>query len=63
MSSAKQRPPVLASALLRLMLPKGIVRDSILGDFWEEYGQRAAAGSSLDARLWYWRQAIGLGSR
>ena len=63
MSSSTPRPPLLASALLRLLLPSGIVRDSILGDFWEEYGQHAAAGSGLRARLWYWRQALGLGSR
>jgi len=63
MSDSTPRPPLLASALLRLLLPKGIVRDSILGDFWEEYGQRVAAGSGLNARLWYWRQALGLGGR
>ena len=63
MSDTTPRPPLLASVLLRLLLPKGIVRDSILGDFWEEYGQRVAAGSGLNARLWYWRQALGLGGR
>ncbi len=62
MSDSTPRPPLLASAVLRLLLPKGIVRDSILGDFWEEYGQRCEAGSAFGARLWYWRHALGLGA-
>ena len=47
------RPPMLASALLRLSLPKGVERDSILGDFWELHRHRAQTGSSIMARLWY----------
>ena len=57
------RPPLLASALLRLSLPTGVVRDSILGDFWELHQRRTLSGSAAGARLWYWRHALGLGSR
>jgi len=63
MNQGAHRPPRMASALLRLLLPAGVVRDSILGDFWEEYGQKMAAGSHLAAWSWYWRQALGLGGR
>lgn len=57
------RPPMLATALLRLSLPKGVERDTVLGDFWELHRRRARAGSPGLARLWYWRQAVGLGGR
>jgi len=57
------RPPLLASAFLRLSLPKGVVRDSILGDFWELHRHRSLTASSGKARLWYWQQALGLGTR
>jgi len=57
------RPPLLASTLLRLSLPRGVVRDSILGDFWELHRRRAQSGSPIMARVWYWQQALGLGGR
>jgi len=57
------RPPRLATALLRLSLPKGVVRDTVLGDFWELHRRRVIVGSALDARLWYWRQTMGLSTR
>jgi len=63
MFGRKTRPPLLASALLRLFLSEGVVRDSILGDFWEEHREQVLAGSRFRAWRWYWRQAIGLGTR
>ena len=63
MQGRKTRPPYLASALLRLILPDGAVRDSILGDFWEEHRNQRLSGSRLRAWCWYWRQAMGLAAR
>jgi predicted permease len=63
MQGRKTRPPTLASALLRVLLPEGIVRDTILGDLWEEHRERVLAGNRLRGWLWYWRQATGLGYR
>jgi len=63
MSGREIRPPRLAAALLRLFVPSGPIGDSILGDFWQEHGSRATSGSRFRARLWYWRQAFGLGGR
>jgi len=63
MSRRRIRPPCFAAALLRLFVPSGPVGESILGDFWQEHGSRAASGSRLRAQLWYWRQALGLGGR
>lgn len=63
MSKTQRHPPRLAAFFLRVTLPDDPVRDSILGDFWEEHGRLAAQGSSIKARLWYWRQALGLGGR
>ena len=63
MQGRKTRPPRLASALLRLFLPEGLVRDSILGDLWEEHRNLVIGSSRLRGWLWYWRQAIDLGSR
>ncbi len=57
------RPPRIATALLRWLLPSSQVGDSILGDFWQEHHARAMSGSRLRARLWYWRHALGLGGR
>ncbi len=63
MQGRQIRPPRIAAALLRLLLPSSLVGDSILGDFWQEYHQQAITGSRAKARLWYWRQALGLGRR
>ena len=60
MSRATLRPPVLAVALLRLSLPRGLVRDTILGDLCEELNPMARSGSRRAAARWYWRQALGL---
>jgi predicted permease len=45
------------------VLPEGVVRDSILGDLWEEHRQQVLEGSRLRGWLWYWRHGIGLGWR
>jgi len=63
MSGSVLRPPVLASAILRLFLPKGVVGDTIRGDLWQEFNQRARSGSRLSARTWYWRHILGLAGR
>jgi len=63
MSDSVLRPPVLASVLMWLFLPKGIVGDTIRGDFCEEFNRRARAGSRVSARVWYWRHALGLVGR
>jgi len=63
MSARKNRPPLFASLILKMCLPKGVVRDSILGDFWQEHHARLSSGSRWTAWLWYWRQALGLAGR
>lgn len=63
MSKVPKHPPRIAAFLLRSTLPGGPVRDSILGDFWEEHARIAASSSPFAARVWYWRQALGLGGR
>lgn len=57
------RPPRLAAALLQVTLPSDGVRDSILGDMWQEHANRARSGSRIRAALWYWRHALGVGGR
>jgi putative ABC transport system permease protein len=49
--------------LLRLILPRGIVRESILGDLSEDYSAYLSSHPVHSATLWYWRQAIALASR
>jgi len=56
-------PPSFPRLFLRLSLPEGTLRDSILGDFSEEHSRRAQMGSAVRARFWYWRNAIGLALR
>jgi predicted permease len=55
--------PRLAQGLLGLCLPKGLVRDSLLGDLQEEFAWRTHAASQARARIWYWRQVVVLGPR
>ena len=49
------RPPRLASALLRLLLPSRH-RAQLLGDLLEGYAARAQRSGRSRARRWYWRQ-------
>jgi len=55
-------PPQLAQFLLGCLLPAGFRRESVLGDFREDYAQQHAH-SRWRARLWYWREASGVGAR
>jgi len=54
---SRRLPPVLAVALLRVTIPSGFNRDTILGDLVEEYERRVGEGV-LGARMWYWRAAV-----
>ncbi len=51
------RPPRLARTLVALFLPRGMVRDGILGDLFEMYVERRAVHGRLHAVLWYWSEA------
>lgn len=51
------RPPFIAALLLRLTLPPGPGRESLLGDLAEEYVTRAGNGR-VRARAWYWKAAV-----
>lgn len=50
--SKGERPPRLATALLRLVVPRGWTGDSLEGDLEEEFVRRRTR-SALRARLWY----------
>jgi len=51
------RPPGGAVALLRLVLPPGTIRDSILEDLAYEHRKLTESGGPEPARRWYRRQA------
>lgn len=63
MSAPRRRPPAIARAILRVSIPDGTLRDSILEEFAEEHRQRADDTSAFGAYLWYWRHAVGLAAR
>jgi predicted permease len=52
-------PPRLASALLRLFLPRGMDGDTIQGDLLEEFSVRARRSRGR-AAWWYWRVVLSL---
>ena len=52
-------PPRLASALLRVLLPRGMDGDTIQGDLLEEFSVRARR-SRVRAAFWYWRVVFSL---
>jgi len=54
---------MLAQSLLRFGLARGAVRETVLGDFCEEYRHRQQAQSAVRARLWYWREAFAVAGR
>ena len=54
-------PPRLAVALISLCLPRGGVREAVLGDLLEMYEAKAA--SSGRASFWYWGQVPMVGGR
>ena len=50
----------MAELLIRMRLPREIA-DAVAGDLEEEYRARAATGGgALQARMWFWRQALTL---
>ena len=51
------RPPRLAELLLACVAPRS-ERRFVLGDFRDEFEQRAAALGARAARDWYWREAL-----
>jgi putative ABC transport system permease protein len=55
-------PPARAERLLELMLGSGARSESILGDLFEEHADYARRAPAR-AGLWYWMQAVRLGSR
>jgi putative ABC transport system permease protein len=57
------RPPSLVEALLSACLPRGLVRDSLLGDLQQEFARRARLTNRTSAALWYRRHALLIGSR
>lgn len=56
------RPPFLAQALLRRLLPSH-EREEILGDMAESYARRVRRQQGWVPRLWYWRQAVAIPAR
>ena len=52
MTPGPARPPRPIEALLRLLLPVGIVGDSIVGDAREEYAEYVRGGGWLPG-IWY----------
>lgn len=59
-SSARHTPPRLATMLLHAVLERGIVCESIVGDLREEFQERAERLTLSAARLWYWRETLGI---
>ncbi len=51
-------PPRIAEFLLRLVLPRGTVGQSMLGDLREEYDEHLRRGGASLANSWYWREAL-----
>lgn len=58
MTARGAQPPRVAESLLRLVVPAGVVGDSIVGDAREEYEEYVRSGRPLP-RLWYWKH-VGL---
>lgn len=57
----RDAPPRLAELLLALCLPRGPIRQTILGDLREEYRWRCASEPEWRVRAWYSRQLIEVG--
>ncbi len=58
-----KNPPRMAKALLGRCLPKGLFRDSVLGDLEEGFVERLQYRGVANAVLWYWLQASRVGLR
>ena len=57
------RVPTGALALLRLFLPRGAIRDSILEDLAYEHRRLVERRGPAAADRWYWRQAVSVSAR
>ncbi len=57
MTEVTRQPPALAVWLLERCLPSGAMRDAVVGDLVEEFGDRN------ESSLWFWRQSVGLALR
>jgi putative ABC transport system permease protein len=55
-----KRPPLLAQLLLRVLLPKGILRESIAGDLKQEFARQCASDDARTAARWYLREVLSL---
>ena len=55
--------PRLPQALLRVLLPRGLAGDALLGDLQQEFARRAHEDGRNQAQRWYWGQTVSLGSR
>lgn len=62
-TGAQTKPPRLATALIRMTMSRGSVRDTILGDLAQEFYEIAARESPRPAVRWYWRQAASVVAR
>ena len=56
-SRSHHRSPKLARAMLARCIPSS-VREPVIGDFEEEFGEVVERYGSIRAAAWYWRQAI-----
>ena len=50
--------PKLAQQLLQSFLCDSDLEDDVLGDFAQEWAERASVHGALAADLWYWRQGV-----
>ncbi len=58
-----KRPPRIAKALLARCVPRGLCRDSVLGDLEEGFHGRVRSRSALYAAAWYWLESLRLSLR
>lgn len=52
-----RRPPRIAKAILGHCIPKGLFRDSVLGDLEEGFNERVRLDRTGHAAAWYWFEA------
>ncbi len=56
-------PPRFAERLLKSLVPKGVVGESMVGDAREEYQEHLERTGPIRARVRYWMQVVSLGLR
>lgn len=62
-ADSSSRPPGPATALLRLCLPSGVVREALLEELAYEYRELTGRRGPEAAGRWYWRQALAVAGR